>query len=100
MILYPTSFYINGEHFVIFGMTVAEKMLTNWCLLIGILNAIDITGNNSKDLLLSDRYPRCSAFYTHPIPKQLRVIQWRISHGAVANRVFRYNAGFSRSSDC
>jgi hypothetical protein len=32
IIPYQTSFYINGEKLIIFGMTINEKLLTNWCL--------------------------------------------------------------------
>ena len=57
-------------------------------------------GYKWKDILLSERYPTFSAFYVFPIPKEHGDIQWRISHGAIANQLFRYNAGFSLTPNC
>ena len=64
-----------------------------------ILN-VQFPGYKWKDILLSDNYPRFHAIYSYPIPKAYGDIQWRIMHGAVANQMFRYNAGFTNSPKC
>ena len=62
--------------------------------------AVQLPGHKWKDALLSDRLPNFSVYYKFPIPADVADVQWRVAHGAVANALFRYNAGFAPSPDC
>ena len=62
--------------------------------------AVQLPGYKWKDALHSDRLPNFHAFYKFPIPAEVADLQWRVAHGAVANGLFRFNAGFAPTPNC